>query len=259
MTPHLPLRLCRAAVVLATVCCFALPVWSATINDGVTAITVSDTHGGVTDFVTGGSDHLFQADYYFRTGSMSAEDMMTGVNSTYIQSVTASGNDITVVGSTSEFDFTLVYGLDGSGRMVPTLDITNTSGAQLDLTLFNYQDWDVNGTAGGDTITWNGSLLTVSQGTTDIGITPFSSPDAVEASGWPILRNSLRDGSPTTLTDGAGLPFGPGDGTFAFQFDLSLAAGGSTTIIYTVPEPSTGLLGGLGLAGLAWSSRRRKL
>jgi len=261
MNPHfLREHLPRVAVAIAMLLGFgSVPATAASISDGVATITVSNANGSLTDFILGGTDHLFQADYYFRTGSMTSEGMLTGTNSTFITSVTANGNDITVNGATSEFDFTLTYGLDGAGNLAPKLNITNTSGAQLDLNLFNYQDWDVNGSAGGDTITWNGSVATVSQAATAIRITPFQTPSAVQASGWPTLRNSLRDGSATTLVDGAGLPFGPGDGTFAFEFVLSLASGESTTVAYVVPEPSTGLLGALGLVILGWSSRRRRL
>ncbi|MGH0031174.1 MAG: PEP-CTERM sorting domain-containing protein [Myxococcota bacterium] len=260
MIPHFPKpTLRRVALAFAALLGLALPAGSATINDGTASLTVSDTHGGATDYVLGGTDHLFQADFYFRTGSMTAEEMMTGVNSTYVNSVSASGLEITVTGSTSEFDFTLIYGLDGAGRMTPSLDITNTSGSQLDITVFNYQDWDVNGTAGGDSIIWNGFDFVISQGATSIQVTPAQTPTAVAASGWPTLRNSLRDGSATTLTDGAGLPFGPGDGTLAAQHDLSIADGDTGSVIYTVPEPSTGAMGLLGLAGLAWASRRRPL
>jgi hypothetical protein len=252
---HLP-RVAAASAAL--LCLGSVSGTAATISDGIATITVDDADGSLTDFILSGRDHLFEADYYFRTGSMTSEGMLTGVNSTYINSVTASGNDIMVTGSTSEFDFTLTYHLDGAGNMAPRLDITNTSGSQLDLNLFNYQDWDVNGSAGGDRISWNGSVATVSQGPTDIRVTPFQTPNAVQASGWPTLRNSLRDGSATTLVDGAGLPFGPGDGTFAFEFVLSLASGESTIVTYVVPEPSTGLLGAVGLVILAWSSRRRR-
>jgi hypothetical protein len=231
--------------------------WSATISDGIATITVSNANGSLTEYSLAGQDHLFQADYYFRTGSMTAEDMMTGVNSTYINSVSSSGLDITVSGSTSEFDFTLVYSLDGQGRMIPSLDITNTTASTLDLSLFNYQDWDVDGPQG-DTAVWNGADMLISDNGIVIQVTPFQTPDAIEARSFQGLRQELRDNAVTNLTDGAGLPFGPGDATFAFQFDLSLAAGETTTVIYTVPEPSTGLLGLVGLAMLAWGSRRRR-
>lgn len=252
-----PWRVAIAAALLLS--SSALPASSATISDGIATITVNDGDGSLVDYILGGTDHLFQADYYFRSQTMTAEGMLTGANSTYITSVTNNGNDITVAGATSQFDFTLVYGLNGFGLLSPSLSITNTSGAQLDLVLFNYQDWDVNGTANGDRITWNGNNVLVSQGPTSIGVVPFQTPNAVAASGWPTLRNSLRNGTPTTLVDGAGLPFGPGDGTFAFEFVLSLADGASTTFVYAVPEPSSGLLGVLGLVILAWSSRRRRL
>jgi hypothetical protein len=250
----------RIAAAIALGLCAAAPAGAASVSDGVASITVHDNFGDVTNYVLGGVDHLFEAEYYFRTASMTSEDALTGANSPYVNNVVANAltNSITVTGATADFDFTMVYSLNGAGLMVPTLDITNTSGSALDITLFNYQDWDVNGSAGGDTITWNGSNILVSDGTTQIGVLPFQTPDAVMATGFPTLRNALRNGAVTTLTDGAGLPFGPGDGTFAFEFALSLVADETASLAYAVPEPSTGVLGIMGLAILAWSSRRRR-
>ena len=45
-----------------------------TITDGTTTVTVSDTHGGLTAYVVGGSDHLFQAHYYYRVAGFTQEE-----------------------------------------------------------------------------------------------------------------------------------------------------------------------------------------
>ena len=74
------------------------------------------------------------------------------------------------------------------------------------------------------------------------------------------LRNALEDAGVTNLNDGAGLPFGPGDSTFAFQYDRVISANGSTTIdmgFVAVPEPGSGSLTALGLLILGLARRPR--
>lgn len=270
MTPTpLPVRgksICLAALLAL----LALPAGAATIDDGVATLVVSDSHGGAVDYIRGGSDHLFQADYYYRTPSMTQEGRMTGFGTSLVTSVVGDdvADEVTVNGTLAGvFDFTLTYRLNGSGLLVPALDITNLDTVNpLDLTLFSYHDWDLDGNANGDSVSWDGTEITQSD-TTILKTRPFQSPDAVEAGPFnppgpsatnPSIRDRLRDGDVDNLVDGVGLPFGPGDGIFAFQFDLTLAPGAATTIIYAVPEPSTGALAALGLIGLAWVGRDRR-
>ena len=244
----------------------ALPAGAATISDGVASLFVNDTDGGARDYVRGGDDHLFQADYYYRTDSMTQEGRMTGFGTSLVTSVVGDdvADTITVDGSlTGVFDFTLVYRLNGSGLLVPELTITNLDTVNpLNLTLFSYHDWDVDGSFGNDDITWTGTEISQSE-TTDLRIRPFQTPDAVEVGPFnppgatPSIRDRLRDGDVDNLVDGAGLPFPTGDGTFAFQFDLTIAPDSDSIIVYTVPEPSTGALAALGLIGLAWIGRKR--
>jgi uncharacterized protein (TIGR03382 family) len=236
----------------------ALPAAAATISDGIATLNVSDTSGAMLNFVTGGTDHLYEGNYYFRTPSMGLEEALVGSGTTSVTSVTVtSPTEITVLGGTADFDFELTYALSGSGILVPSLELTNTTGSQLDLALFSYQDWDVDGSFTDDTVVWDGSRIIQSE-ITPLYITPFQTPDAVEASVYSTLYDELEDGNVDNLTDGAGLPFGPGDGTFVFQFDLSLAPTGTTTIVYAVPEPSSGALATLGLLALAWLGRNRR-
>ena len=248
----------RSLLRTALLALLALPAAAATINDGIATLFVSDASGAMLNYVTGGTDHLYEANYYYRTTAMSLEEVLVGGGTSSVTSVTVTTpTEITVLGSTADFDFTLTYGLDGSGLLVPSIELTNTSGSQLDLSLFSYQDWDLDGSFTGDTVVWNGSQIIQSE-ITPLYITPFQTPDAVEASVYSTLYDQLEDGGVDNLTDGAGLPYGPGDGTFAFQFDLSLAPAASTTIAYAVPEPSSGALATLGLLALAWLGRDRR-
>lgn len=236
----------------------ALPAGAVRINDGVAALTVSNNSGEMYNYRSGGRDQLYQALYYYRTGGMTQEQVLVGPGTTSVTQVSRTGpTEITVLGSTPTFDYTLIYRLNGNGGLSPSIELTNTSGASLDLTLFSYQDWDVDNSPAGDSITWDGSTMLQSDGATGIAINPAQTPDAVQAAPYATLLNSLDDGGITNL-DGTGLPFGPGDGTFAFQFDLTLLPNQSTSIIYSVPEPSSAALAMLGLVTLAWWGRDRR-
>jgi len=93
-------------------------------------------------------------------------------------------------------------------------------------------------------------------------------PDHHEGNIFPNTLVSLGDGAPTLLSDlpaVGGATLGPGDMTWAFQWDRTVGPGGSFTISkdkmlsVAIPEPSTlvlALLGLLALAGpLAWRRR----
>jgi hypothetical protein len=72
----------------------------------------------------------------------------------------------------------------------------------------------------------------------------------------------LNDASATTLSDNVG-PIGPGDATWAFEWDLTINPFSSTGISKDkylhwepVPEPSTAALIAVGLFGARWLRRK---
>lgn len=146
------------------------------------------------------------------------------------------------------------------------VQITNTSGAALDLVYYAYLDLDLDGTAdyGDDQATASNYSITVtdsSPGSTTEFVWRASNggqADHFEVAGYASVRNKL-DGmtSAQDLAD-TGANFGPADFTGAFQYNISLAPGESINLgsgtVFT-PEPSTGLLVLTGLAGLAMRRR----
>ena len=234
-----------------------------TISDGVGSITVSDGTGGLTDFTVNGANDLFEIRYFYRTSAMSQEIPIVGrFAGPAVSSVSQTAPDtITVLGSVTEFDYQLDYVLLGDSLSL-SLTVDETNGLPLSLSLFSYQDWDVDGPGGGDFLAWDGTVMTVSDPplTRTIDVTTTTAADATEAANWPALQNAFQDAGVTNLTDGAGLPFGPGDASFAFQYDRVIAANGSTTIdmeFAVIPEPDSGRLIALGLLGLGLARKRR--
>ena len=153
--------------------------------------------------------------------------------------------------------------------MGESIVINNTSASALDFHFFQYSDFDLGGTTGGQTVQLGKNLsglfneaLQTAPGVafTETVLTPGANHG--EAGLFNTTLVKLNDGTPTTLNDNAG-PVGPGDATWAFEWDLSIAPGSSALIskdkyiqLQPIPEPSSLALISLGLAG--WLIKRRR-
>ena len=133
-----------------------------------------------------------------------------------------------------------------SGTFRTSLDITNNTSAPLDLTLFHYLDADADGTSEGDLGEGFGSfpLLFASWTLTFTGVDTqgqyraFGRTPALRANGWmvrpwPQIRALLNDTSIDNLTND-GVPFGPGDWTAAYQWNVTIPAGVKQTVAEVV-------------------------
>jgi hypothetical protein len=166
------------------------------------------------------------------------------------------------------------YALDGgapasgSSDMSEQISITNTSGAPLDFHFFQYSDFDVSNTAGDDTAAFtNANAVQQYDGglrLTETVVTPAASHREIDT--FPNTLNKLTDGVASTLSDtpAVGVPFGPGNLAWAYQWDFTVPVGGSVQInkhknlnARLVPEPGT--MGLLALAGLLAVSGSRRL
>lgn len=173
--------------------------------------------------------------------------------------------------------YSLIGGPPGSGisQVQQKYGFTRPTGPvpPLSLTWFVYADFNLTGTAADDTASGGVSGIAQQDGATLAAVTPvllvsplqaFPGPqaNAFQIAAFSTIRDSFNDGGITNLNN-TGSPFGPGNATFAFQWDLSLSAGETINLsivkdLVPVPTPNTLLLLGAGLAGLAWSGWRRR-
>jgi hypothetical protein len=234
-----------------------------TLTDGNSTANVdTGSQWGMNDWVVDGTHLLYQQWFWYRVGNGAEASIdtlgVTGVLQPLPNMLVAT------FGSANGLQITLTYTMTGGnpGSMVADIDesigIHNHSGASLDFHFFQYSDFDLNRTNLADVVRIDPSLRFVNQVPSPSSTGPIlsetvltgsNSPTRAEANYYANTRNSLNDGGPTTLNDI--LDAGPGDVTWAFQWDKVIAAGGSFIIskdksLAPVPEPATlALLGGV--------------
>jgi len=151
-----------------------------------------------------------------------------------------------------------------------SIRISNPTANAITVHFFQYSDFNLAGTAGGDTAGISVNTFTGLYGAADQveGSLAFSESvhtpgaNAAQVAFSPTLFNMLTDGNADNLNNVVG-PLGPGDVSWAFQWNFTIAAHDSVLISKdkylnsnAVPEPSVLGLMGVGLAG--WVIRRRR-
>jgi hypothetical protein len=240
-----------------------------TVSDGNSSFTVDDASAaGMHTWIVDGVDQMFQQWFWYRIGSVGGEHSIDDLSAA-VSTVSEDLNVVRIVyssgGLTIRTQYTLQGGANGSQQsdIAESITITNETGAALDFHFFQYSDFDLCGAIGGQTVTFvNANTVDQTGGGCNLSetvVTPAASHH--QASGFNSLVAALEDGSPTILSDNAG--FGPGDATWAFQWDVLIANGGSFQISKdknlraAIPEPASLFLLGSGLLGGLKTLRRR--
>jgi hypothetical protein len=230
-------------------------------NNSVAAVNTASS-AGMFDWMVDGTDHLTQQWFWYRIGALGGESGVNTISAPGIVTPDARTLQVTYANPTLSIrvDYLLTGGTPGSGlsQLNESVLVRNLTAAPMDFHFFQYSDFDLSGFAGGDTVALGTNLFgrfneaNQTKGGfsfAETGVTPGANHG--QASLFPVILNSLNDGAPTLLSDVAGT--GPGDATWAFQWDVTIPASGSFTLskvkyITVVPEPTTMSLALLGFA-----------
>lgn len=240
-------------------------------------INITNANAGVLNWIVDGVNNLNEQRFYYRVGPVGPEALVQSISSSPAVSFTQIPNvfsklDVTYANTSYSVRtfFQLTGGNAGSGvsGLSETITVKNLSGSTLDFHLFQYSDFDLWGLAGGQVAQYSFDALgqpykvTQTDGTRSVTETlnASSAPIAYfEANSAFVTLNSLTDGVATILNDNP--MSGPGNVTFAYQWDATLAVNGTLTIsklMSIVPEPTSGALILTAFATAFFSRCRRK-
>jgi hypothetical protein len=242
---------------------------SAQINDA--------SQAGMSNWTVNGVNQLSQQWFWFRVGSSGAQasiDTLPLVSAIASDTNANPGNDTLTLryGSATTFFIDIKYTLNGSASsgsdMGEQISITNKSTTSpLDFHFFQYTNFDLNGTPAGDNVTLlNSNTVRQSKGSTVIAET-VTTPAANHyelglTTDSPNTLFRLNNVNGLTLNDqptGPNPTRGPGDATWAFEWDPTIGANSTFQISkdknLSIPEPGTSALiitVGTAFAGLSF-------
>lgn len=247
----------------------ATPSTIYTLTDGgSTARIDADSGVGMFDWEVGGQDQLEKQWFYYRAGNATLAAPINTISASSLLYLT--GNTLITSYTNSAFTLTISYVLTGgsqganSADILETITVLNTSGAALDFSLFQYSNFDLLGTPGGDTVTFTGWDGVVQKegvfGIQEGIIQPTASFREAALTGSGGTLDNLANIANYNLNNNGG-PL-PGDVTWAFQWDYQIPAGQSldvykdkTLIAPQVPEPTSAMLLAVGVGVLALRRR----
>ena len=248
-----------------------------TMNDGGSTATINlGSSAGMNSWTVNGQNQLNQQWFWYQTDGGIAQP----INTIGTPTVTLTGlNEVTAVYQNSQISISIDYYLQGGGVGSGNADITesimavNQSHGSLNLNFYQYSNFRLLGGVGGDTVQIFGSpgaynFVRQANGATAIQ-EAVTSPNAMYAEAATVNQTLNELGTVSGLTLNGNTTAGPGDVTWALQWNQELAANGDSgdefdltkdksLSIQTVPEPSTMALIALGAGALGLALRRKK-
>lgn len=253
-------------------------IYTMTDNNSSASVDTS-SQAGMYNWTVDGVNQLSQQWFWYalnKNAPASIDTMSPATVATFYTGIgtTLGYNGLTTSYSANSFDLAVTYTLAGGALGSDTADlgeqirIQNTTASSLTFHFYEYSDFDLNGTPSGDTVNIVSSggqfyKADQSKGAYNLSETVVS-PGAnhAQAGYYPATLNQLNSNVPLTLNDNTSA--GPGDVTWAFEWDLTIAANSSVLIskdkhlsLTPVPEPSTTALIGMGICALGLSLRRK--
>jgi len=236
---------------------------TAQFNFGVASIQSS--------FLVDGLNQLNSGGLYFGVGA-GAESSVSSLGPAAL-SLYDGTRGVTATFAGAQFTLQLDYRLtgqtigSGASTLTETVRIINTSGSLLNIRLYSFQDYDLGGTPGNDAVqfaSFGGSYFLANQEDPSVALAQsIFAPGAnrIESDTTGALLGKLSNGSMDNLNNNGAA--GPGDVSWALQWDFSLAPGLSTVVSRTtslqlqvIPEPTSFALLGLAALGLVFRLRK---
>lgn len=261
-------------------------------------ITVSGAGAGMTSWTVNGIDHLQRQWLWYSVDGGAAAQIDAGATT----SASFIGDTATLSYDNGSFLTEVVYSIYGhADASVSGIDervtITNTSGGAITMSLFQYNDFDINGVANTDfafkgayvddvatastTAITQGDGATLSESNVDPATGLIAYDIVTDGSILDMLTNAMADDALSgDVNDTSVTIIGPGNIEWAWQWNLTIAAGDSFTINKqksisgfgaptfffgfdspepaTIPEPVSLALFGAGLMAVGMIRRRRK-
>jgi len=273
-TNSFPKTLCIALVASALVIS-ASKAQVFTMHDANSIATVDVTQNGgpgkgMNSWSVSGVNQLSKQWFWYRTSAGGLQRSIDTISAPIASQSSVGGPDLTVIYGNALFDLRIDYQMHGAtggnADIQESISIVNKTGSVLPFTFFQFSDFDLAGNPAGDSVSIHSNGTGYDQATqtkiaTQISETVITPPaDRTEANYAPNTFNSLESAVGYNLNNVTSA--GPGDVTWAYQWNFSIAPHAEQDILKDkilsvdpVPEPSALVLGLLGVG--AFVLRRR--
>jgi hypothetical protein len=239
-----------------------------------TATIQPNSQNGMNSWVVDGVNQLNQQWFWYALGNTAP----ASIDTISPAAVTPSGaNEITTAytggGYNLSVDYTLTGGSPGSGvsDMGESIRINNTGASTLSFRFYEYSDFDLQGVPGPAIVSITGPRGAFNDAYQTVGGLALTETVVAPSAAFAEANNEGGPGSTLARLNG-GLPLhlndntlAAGNVTWAFEWDLNIAPGGTALIskdkylqTTVVPEPAVWALLPLGGLMLSFVQRRRQ-